>query len=57
MVYQCSIPSTDIRLAIKLVDLKVAQQKYKMQVADVMKEIDLLKQINSPYIMKMSDYI
>lgn len=28
-----------------------------MEIADVMKEIELLKQINSPYIMKLSDQI
>lgn len=48
VVYQCMIPGTDIKVAIKIVDLKIAQSKYKMEITDVMKEIELLKQINSP---------
>jgi len=48
VVYQCIILGTDIKVALKIIDLKVAQSKYKMEISDVMKEIELLKQVNSP---------
>jgi len=53
VVWKCKIVNTDTRVAVKLVDLALAKKNFQIDEADIKHEIDLLQELNSPYIMKL----
>jgi len=40
--------NTDSIKAVKVVDLEIAKKNFKVTEQDIMREIDLLKELNSP---------
>lgn len=55
-MWKCKILNTDTRVAVKVINLEQAQKNHNINVDDIMTEIELLKELNSPYIMKLTEF-
>eukprot|EP00341_Mesodinium_pulex_P010781 CAMPEP_0116898070 /NCGR_PEP_ID=MMETSP0467-20121206/6863_1 /TAXON_ID=283647 /ORGANISM="Mesodinium pulex, Strain SPMC105" /LENGTH=51 /DNA_ID=CAMNT_0004569971 /DNA_START=487 /DNA_END=642 /DNA_ORIENTATION=- len=42
-------------VGVKVINLTLAKKKFKIKEADIIRETELLKEIDSPYVMKINE--
>jgi len=55
VVYKCKLINTEIMVGVKVINLTLAKKKFKIKEADIIRETELLKEIDSPYVMKINE--